>query len=241
MPDLNLHLDYFEHPKTVKTVALLGVGSDVLPIKLWKYCGKFHAADGRLLGYTPDAIESFCGWRGQKGKMVEVFLQIGWLHQIEGGFEVHDWGEHQGHLEAFSKRGKAANKARWDKIRATRTPSGIPDGPRKDSLAGPPSIPTIKTNGLVFPVEPPPGMPEDESRARFIAEKAGVPPEKGATYWVDIASRGWRDGLGNPVLDFGWHCKSRFNNEQNRMAQRKAASVKPSKPQADLPTVRAPK
>lgn len=116
MADINIDLDYFEHRKTKRTVGLLGRGADLLPIKLWRFCGKYHQDDGKLIGYSEQEIESACDWWGEKGKMVEAFLAVVWLEKIEGGFQVHDWLEHQGHLKAYKQRAKDASKARWSKL-----------------------------------------------------------------------------------------------------------------------------
>lgn len=116
MPDINIDINYFSHRKTKRLIGQLGRGSDILPIRLWAYCGKHHSEDGRLIGYSEQEIESVCDWWGESGKMVEALLAIGWLHRIEAGFEVHEWVEHQGHLKAYSIRGKAAAAARWSRL-----------------------------------------------------------------------------------------------------------------------------
>lgn len=145
MPDININLDYFEHRKTKRTVGLLGRGADLLPIKLWRFCGKFHPDDGQLIGYSEQEIESACDWWGEKGKMVEVFLAIVWLEKIEGGFQVHDWLEHQGHLKSYKKRAKAAAEARWSRMDdATSIASSIPQA----MLKKPPSNASSSTVSL---------------------------------------------------------------------------------------------
>ena len=113
MPSLNLDLDYFDHPKTLRLIGLLGMGSEVLPIRLWSYCGKYHTEEGRLTGHSAQEIESIVGWAGQPGKMVEVFLRLGFLHEEKDGFRVHDWKEHEGHLILYRKRARKAANARW--------------------------------------------------------------------------------------------------------------------------------
>lgn len=117
MPDLNVSLSYHNHRKTKRLIAALGRDADVLPLRLWAYVGDAHPEDGKLIGYTVSEIESFMGWRGHEGKAVEAFVTTGWLEVIEGGYKVHDWEEHQGHLAAFKIRGKAAATARWEKAR----------------------------------------------------------------------------------------------------------------------------
>lgn len=118
MPSLNLDLNYFDHPKTLRLVALLGIGSDVLPVKLWAYCGRYHAEHGRLKGLSALEIESIVRWWGRPGKMIEVFLKLGFLHEEPDGFRVHDWREHEGHLAMYHERARKAAKARWKGLKA---------------------------------------------------------------------------------------------------------------------------
>jgi hypothetical protein len=119
MPSLNVDLDYFDHPKTKRLVGLLGRGSDVLPIRLWAYCGKYHAVDGRLTGYAAQEIESIVGWWGQKGEMMPAMLRCGFAELDGDTYVIHDWVEHQGHIEAYKQRAKIANAARRAKVIAS--------------------------------------------------------------------------------------------------------------------------
>lgn len=118
MPDLNLDVNYFDHPKTKRLMGLLVRGAEVLPIKLWAYCGKVHADTGRLSGYSARELESVIGWWGKEGEAAAGLVRVGFLREIpeaEGaGFEVVDWLEHQGHLAAFKRRARAAAAVRWN-------------------------------------------------------------------------------------------------------------------------------
>ncbi len=114
MPSLNLDLDYFDHPKTRRLVVLLGPGAEILPIRLWTYCGKFHPKDGSLVGYSEDEIEKFSGWAGMKGLLYKALLSLGFLDTVEGGVIIHDWDEHAGHFAVYHERAKQAAKARWN-------------------------------------------------------------------------------------------------------------------------------
>ena len=140
MPYLNLDPHYFEHPKTRRLVGLLGPMSDILPLRLWAYCAKIHPADGRLKGYSWKEIESVIGWLGAPKKAFSVLQSVGFVFRSSGGFSCVDWKQHQGHLQAFSRRGKAANKARWNMVK-----KGIPVGVHKSSLRSPPSLPSVPT------------------------------------------------------------------------------------------------
>lgn len=117
MPYLNLDLDYFDHPKTKRLVGLLGRGSDVLPVRLWCYCGKYHAETGDMTGYSPTDLESLIGWWGQPGKAVDALTRLGFLDAAGAGFMVHDWALINGHIAALKARAVAGAQARWAKAK----------------------------------------------------------------------------------------------------------------------------
>lgn len=145
MPHLNLDLDYFEHYKTKRLVGLLGRGAEVLPIKLWRYCGKFHCEDGRLTGYTEQEIESIVEWWGKPGECIGALLTVGFLEKDDVGYFVHDWLEVQGHIKALKERNSKNAKSRWDKIRGQcqtdatgmRGQCPLPSKPSKPSIKTP--------------------------------------------------------------------------------------------------------
>lgn len=149
---LNLDLDYFTHPKTVRLVGLLGKGAEVLPIRLWCYCGKYHVESGRLTSYSIQEIEATVGWWGKSGEMVKAMLHVGFLDEADGEFQLHDWEEHEGHLLALRERGKTAAKARWEKTRSSNATSNAKEGSKQCSLPSSPSSPK----------ENPPYIPPDQ-------------------------------------------------------------------------------
>ncbi len=120
MPSINLDLDYFEHPKTGRLIGLLGRGSEVVPIRLWVFCGKHYSGTGRLTEVSAQEIETAVAWWGKPGQAVEALLTCGFLERHNGTYVVHDWLEHSGHIAVYRKRAKEAAKARWEK-HASRT------------------------------------------------------------------------------------------------------------------------
>jgi len=110
-------LDYFNHRKTVRLVSILGPGAAEIPIRLWTYCGKYHAENGQLCGYSDGEIEAVGNWHGEPGLLIKTLLlpEILLLEKIDGGYQIHDWIEHAGHLWAFKMRAKTAAKKRWKK------------------------------------------------------------------------------------------------------------------------------
>lgn len=141
MPYLNVDLNYFEHTKTRRLVGILGENADVLPLRLWAYCGKIHAKDGAMKSYSDLEIEGVIRWSGAPGEAIAALIAVGFIKQSDIGFYCVDWRQHQGHLEAFSRRGSVANKIRWDMVR-----KGVPVGVQKHALRSPPTyLPTIPT------------------------------------------------------------------------------------------------
>jgi hypothetical protein len=120
MPSLNIELDYLDHPKTQRLVELLGAGAELLPIRLWIYAARFHFEDGRLSGYSVQKIEQISQWHGNPGDAVDALLRCGepigkagYLEIIPGGYQLHDWKQHQGHIAAYKRRAKDAALKRW--------------------------------------------------------------------------------------------------------------------------------
>lgn len=128
-PYLNVRCDYFDHPKTKRLVGLLGRGAEVLPIRLWAYCGMFHTKDGKLTGYAEQEIEALVSWWGEKGRMMEALERVGYVVRAGDGWQMADWQEHQGHIEALKIRGRRMAEARWGRMR------GSDDDCNADSIA----------------------------------------------------------------------------------------------------------
>lgn len=152
MADLNLDLHYFEHPKTVRLVGLLGRGAEVLPIRLWAYCGKVHAESGKLANYSTRELESAIGWWGKEGEAEAAMVKVGFIRALDGaeaGFEAVDWLEHQGHLAAFKERSRRANEVRWMRAKkAPESPRSPPRSPKydvKESSYPPTHLPNQRT------------------------------------------------------------------------------------------------
>lgn len=189
MPSLNLDLDYFDHPKTRRLIGLLGRGSEVLPVRLWCYCGKYHAGDGSLAGYSAQEIESIVGWWGKAGEMVQAFVALGFLEEGPGGPVVHDWKEHAGHLAVYKEKARHAARVRWG--HAGSIPGASPGNASSIALAG-------QGNTEHSPPAPPPGgrlrrMPARVARGLVGAHREGPPKPAGRV--VDEGSPLWVIGV----------------------------------------------
>lgn len=181
MPYLNLDPNYFDHPKTRRLAVILGPMSEVLPLRLWAYCAKIHPRDGVMKGYSADEVNAILGWRKPPEAAINALVKVGYLRRTETGFSCVDWRQHQGHLDAFSRRGKMAAKARWDAYASSR---------RKHSNGPAPAVLTNHTNptndGAAFT---PPTL--DEVKA-YCKDRGGIVD---AQAWHDHYSAiGWMVG-----------------------------------------------
>ena len=117
MPSINLDLDYFDHRQTKRLVGLLGHGAELLPLRLWTYCGKFHSDTGSLADYMEEEIETLAGWWGKPGQMLPAMVKCEWMEQRAGKWRMTNWLKWQGHLVAYKKRASLASQARWKKLK----------------------------------------------------------------------------------------------------------------------------
>ncbi len=244
MPDLNLDVNYRDHIKTRRLVGMLGKDAEFGPVKLWLHAGRIHPETGKLKGYSATEIEAIADWSGSPGAFIEAMEKLNWLKKdASGNFALCGWKEHQGHLVAYKVRGKKAAKARWDKAKQPMQQAyhKHASGMLKHQSSNAPTNGTNCTNGTnlkgetnkgaeIFAVAPPPGFPETEDQAAFIGERSGVPRDRTLHFWTDLASKGWRDGNGVQIHDFGKYCKVRYGNEVNKKArvEAKAAQRGPS-------------
>ena len=179
MAFLNLDLDFFAHPKCARLVGLIGRDSEVFPLRLWAYTAKYHSVDGKLSGYSPQAIERIVQWGGQPGQCVDALAAVGFIDKIgESDWKVHDWMDYQGHIHSLKLRNKKVAKNRWKNMRKSgstvdtsgipKSTSGVPQSlpfqsfpedskekerkpPEKPPADHPPEVPNPKVNGT----EPP--------------------------------------------------------------------------------------
>lgn len=189
MPSLNVDLDYFEHPKTKRLIGLLGRGAEVLPIRLWCYCGKYHSETGRLTDHAAQEIEAVIGWWGEREVCVKALERVRFLDlDSEGVYSVHDWLEHGGHIAAFKAKARVMNKVRWDNA---RNPASI--------LQGVPQ-PTVPTDRHNQPTDRPPQPPDKNGGgvSKVLVNDAVVRRWAGARGF--LVARGWAEGEATELI-----------------------------------------
>jgi hypothetical protein len=204
MPYLNLDLDFFDHRKTKRLVGLLGRGAEVIPIKLWSYCGKFHADTGRLTDYSEQEIETLAGWWGKTGGMLPALLRVEFIAKDTEGFFLVDWLEHQGHIAAFKAKGRLMAQARWAKAAASNAASmpqamPYPTDPTDPSLSSArevddPNVWPMKPTVVVMPPIDPVWPQRIEAIHAWYGEQMGfksAPDMQEQRLWFDWFKAGY--------------------------------------------------
>lgn len=248
MPDLNLDLNFRDHPKTRRFIAILGKDSEWLVVKLWLYVGRLHP-EGRLKDYSGEEIERLVEWSGTPGAFIEAMERVGWIEKDEkdtkNTFKLLGWKDHQGHLVSFKRRGKIAAKSRWDKYKQTKKldASSMHDALHKRRLSNTPPDGANGANlteirecegGESLPVEFPKGFPPDEKSAIDWARVGGsrATDEQIKLYWNEAAARNGTDVTGQPINRWSQHCNGRAIRSESKQAE--TAMQKQSRPASSM-------
>lgn len=115
---INLDIGYFDHIKTVRLASMLGRGAEMLPIRLWCYCGIHPKDNGTLTDFTADDVEAvILKWWGKRGQAVEALVKVGFLDFDGTTYSAHGFDRKNGHIIAFHERAVKAASVRWGKLR----------------------------------------------------------------------------------------------------------------------------
>lgn len=102
---------FYTHRKTVKLKVALGQDAFWIPPRLWAYAAE-NQPDGDLSAYSSEEIAELLGCPKYSTSILQALKKSGFID--ESGI-IHDWSEHNGYHEKFSKRAKNAADARWKK------------------------------------------------------------------------------------------------------------------------------
>jgi hypothetical protein len=133
--DIRLDLGFYAHGKTKRLRRRLGDSAIIALQKLWIYAAVNH--QNGFLPMDTEGIAEACDWDGDCNEFVSALLQglcpegHGFLDKVEGGFELHDWGEHQPWIAHSPERSEAARRAvgvRWGKVGNTERIQPVSNG-----------------------------------------------------------------------------------------------------------------
>lgn len=144
--DIRLSVGFWQHPKTKKTAKRLGLeGVRSLQV-LWLWAA-INRPNGVLSGMDWEDIELAADWQGEDRAFFEICLGSEsspmWIDEVEGGYILHDWAEHNPwQAEAKERSDTARNNAKsgWEKRKkANQQTSGdagaMPDGCNRNAAA----------------------------------------------------------------------------------------------------------
>lgn len=105
---VQLDIDYFNHPKTLHLISLIGPEADVYPPRLWTWAMKY-AKSGILK--TQGMVETACRWKDDDGRLHKALVAAGFLE--EDGVTIHGWMERTGHgLQRYEEK-KARGREKY--------------------------------------------------------------------------------------------------------------------------------
>lgn len=121
---MQLDADYYDHPKTLHLVSLIGTEGDVYPPRLWTWAIKY-AKKGTLR--SSSMIEVACRWRGEPGRLAKAMVDAGFIES--DGLTIHDWMARTGHdLEVYEQKKERLRERRRNFTGTFREHSGNSSG-----------------------------------------------------------------------------------------------------------------
>ncbi len=175
LPWFRVDVDLTDHPKVHALEAIVGDAALSYVVRLWSWTMRY-AARGRLADGARTALEAACRWRGKSGELVAALIITGFLDEVNGGLEVHDWWLSQGKVvekaekDALRKRerradgAKTARAASADGARTAR----VRDETRRNDIEA--SVEHGSTAPLELVPTPTPKAPPTTAEARRAAE-----------------------------------------------------------------------
>jgi len=101
------------HPKTKKLIRRHGQAAGWNLICLFLFA-RDNKPDGDFTGMTAEDIELAADWQGKDGEFIESLVDLGFLDEVDGGYLIHDWEDHNPWAAGAEMR---SIKARWNAIK----------------------------------------------------------------------------------------------------------------------------
>jgi len=108
---VQLDADYYDHPKTLHLMSLIGPEADTYPPRLWTWALKYAKA-GVLRSNA--MIEVACRWRGEPGKLATAMMAAGFVEM--DGLTLHGWMERTGKDILRYEQKRASMREYWHEV-----------------------------------------------------------------------------------------------------------------------------
>lgn len=140
---VQLDADYWDHPKTLKLIELLGPRGESIPLKMWSWAARFKVS-GVFDSVAQLAIA--CRFRGQAETVQTALKSAGFIDP--DGLTIHDWTSRTGHGIAMYEKEKERQRLKAERIRAEKEAQnngGMSHGTNLGTSQGNPSVRTTIT------------------------------------------------------------------------------------------------
>jgi hypothetical protein len=173
LPWFRVEVDLTDHPKIHALEARVGDSALSYVVRLWSWTMRY-AARGRLADGARTALESACRWRGVSGELVAALIATGFLDEVTGGLEVHDWWVSQGKVvEKAENDARRKRERRADGAGTARAASADGAGTRRDE--------TRRDETIIEEGKPPPPL-----ELVVVAPEVTEQPHRLQTVWNDL-------------------------------------------------------
>lgn len=111
---MRIETDFVDHPKVQRLAAAIQddesrAGWFVL--RVWSWLSRF-CPTGHVQDCDRAALEGAAGWRGEAGELVNALVFVGFLETNKGGgFDAHDWADHQGRVATNAQKERERKRA----------------------------------------------------------------------------------------------------------------------------------
>lgn len=114
--DVRLAINFWQHPKTIKTARKFGLETIRSIQCLWCFAA-LNRVDGSLSGMDIDDVEIAADWQGEAGKFVDSCIEMKWIDvDKKNVMSLHGWEDMQGwaiHAPDRKEKAKRAAEKRW--------------------------------------------------------------------------------------------------------------------------------
>lgn len=181
---VQLDADYWDHPKTLKLIELLGARGEIIPVKMWTWAARFKKTG---VFDSPSQLATACRFRGKPQALQDALKKAGFLEP--DGLTIHDWWERTGAGIAMYEKERERKRLVAERRREeSRGSSALPSALRSGNVAGGsskevapltgPDLTVPDLNDLNSPPPPHVGGPLDHllrlARSQKIAGQEGT-------------------------------------------------------------------
>lgn len=180
---IRVETDFVDHPKMSHLRRLLGNDcAEAYVLRAWSFVSRF-CPTGHVRDIDGTALEDACRWMGEAGELLSALVTSGWFERRDtGGWDAHDWADHQGKVAARAEKERERKRAYRDR-KAAEASASVPrtsHGTTERDISTRPAQRDVTgrdVTGRNVTVEEAPPPPEPAERGPLVYEPPTSPPE----------------------------------------------------------------